>query len=214
MTVALCLYALGPVTLAAAAPAETSPRPYVMDRNSVFELVRSTMIALHQANVTGNYTVLRDLGAPGFREANTSARLAEIFANLRNQQFDLSGVLILEPQLTTPPELDASGKLHMAGFFPSVPLQVNFELLYAANAGRWQLFGIGVNIGQTGPVAPSPPQLPPQTVSSLAGKKLPPHLRPKPDSSSPATKEDLPAPSTSPSSVPAPAPAAAPTPTP
>ena len=40
-------------------------------------LVRTTLLALDQANKTGNYTVLRDLAAPGF-QVDTAARLAEI----------------------------------------------------------------------------------------------------------------------------------------
>jgi hypothetical protein len=51
------------------------PHPAQINRNGVLTLVRSALIALQQANETGNYTVLRDLGAPGFEEANTAARL-------------------------------------------------------------------------------------------------------------------------------------------
>jgi hypothetical protein len=47
--------------------------------------------------------------------------------------------------------------MHMAGFFPSVPSQVNFELSFAPVSGQWRLFGIAVTIGQSGPVAPAPP---------------------------------------------------------
>jgi hypothetical protein len=45
----------------------------------------------------------------------------------------------------------------MAGFFPSVPTQVNFELLYAPVGGRWRLFGLSVSFGQAAPAAPQPP---------------------------------------------------------
>jgi hypothetical protein len=39
-------------------------------------LIRQTLLALDQANKTGNYTVLRDLGSPDF-QANTAAGLAD-----------------------------------------------------------------------------------------------------------------------------------------
>jgi hypothetical protein len=45
--------------------APTAPQPAQIDRNGVLILIRSTILALDQANKTGNYTVLRDLGAPG-----------------------------------------------------------------------------------------------------------------------------------------------------
>jgi hypothetical protein len=54
-------------------PAQSvAPQPAQIDRNGVLILIRSTILALDQANKTGNYTVLRDLGAPGF-QANTAA---------------------------------------------------------------------------------------------------------------------------------------------
>src|SRR3954466_1644296 len=65
------------------------PKPAQIDRNGVLILIRSSLLALDQANKTGNYTVLRDLGAPGF-QTNTAARLAEIFAKQRNDNLDLS----------------------------------------------------------------------------------------------------------------------------
>ena len=47
--------------------------------------------------------------------------------------------------------------MHMAGFFPSVPSQVNFELMFAPVDGQWRLFGISVSFGQAAPAAPEPP---------------------------------------------------------
>ena len=46
----------------------------------VATLIRSSLLALHHANVTGNYTVLRDLSAPSFRSRNTAADLSGSFA--------------------------------------------------------------------------------------------------------------------------------------
>jgi hypothetical protein len=124
-------------------------------------LVRSSLLALDQANKTGNYTVLRDLGAPGFQAANTASRLGDIFSKLRNDKVDLAGVAVIDPQLSLLPQIEANGMMHMAGFFPSVPSQVNFELFFAPVEGQWRLFGISVAIGQSAPVAPEPPPPPP-----------------------------------------------------
>lgn len=142
-------------------PAQAAAKPANIDRNGVLMLVRSALLALDQANKTGNYTVLRDLGAPGFQASNTAARLSEIFAHHRDDRLDLSGVAVIDPQLTILPQIEQSGMMHMAGFFPSVPSQVNFELLFAPVDGQWRLFGISVNVGQSAPVAPSPPQAAP-----------------------------------------------------
>jgi hypothetical protein len=152
-------------------PQAQAPKPAQIDRNGVLILIRETLLALDQANKTGNYTVLRDLGSPDF-QANTAARLAEIFAQQRRDNIDLSGVAVIDPQLTLLPQIEANGIMHMAGFFPSVPTQVNFELIYAPVGGRWKLFGLSVSFGQAAPQAPQPSSSnPPQ---SAAPAKPPP----------------------------------------
>jgi hypothetical protein len=135
---------------------QTAPKPAQIDRNGVLILIRSALLALDQANKTGNYTVLRDLGSPDF-QANSAAQLAEIFAQQRRDNVDLSGVAVIDPQLTLLPQIEGNGLMRMAGFFPSVPTQVNFELLYAPVGGRWRLFGLSVSFGQAAPTAPQPP---------------------------------------------------------
>jgi hypothetical protein len=158
------MFAAVMAAIASASHAQTqaqtqTPKPAQIDRNGVLILIRSTLLALDQANKTGNYTVLRDLGAPGF-QSNSAARLGEIFAKLRSDNLDLSGVAVIDPQLSLLPQIEASGLMHMAGFFPSVPTQVNFDLVFAPVNGQWRLFGISVSIGQTAPAAPMPPEPP------------------------------------------------------
>ena len=138
---------------------QAAPKPANIDRNGVLMLIRSTLLALDQANKTGNYTVLRDLGAPGF-QVNNAARLAEIFAKQRGDKLDLSGVAVIDPQLSLLPQIEPNGLLHMAGFFPSVPSQVNFELLFAPVEGQWRVFGVSLSVGQSAPVAPAAPESP------------------------------------------------------
>ena len=158
------------------APPVQAPRPAQIDRNGVLILVRSTLLALDHANKSGNYTVLRDLAAPAF-QVNTAARLAEIFAGHRREGLDLSGVIVIDPQFSLLPQIEANGLMHMTGFFPSVPKQVNFDLIFVPVGGQWRLFGISVALGQTGPVAPPDPpvaQRPPETISGAGGPKGPP----------------------------------------
>lgn len=141
----------------AAKPGEPArPRPANVDRNGVLILVKSALLALDQANKTGNYTVLRDLGSINF-QANTAARLAEIFAPQRAQKLDLAGIVVLDPQLTLLPQIEPNGMLHMAGFFPSVPSQVDFEMLWEPVNREWRLYGLSVNLSTGGPKAPDTP---------------------------------------------------------
>lgn len=140
----------------------TAPVPANIDRNGVLMLVRTTLLALDQANKTGNYTVLRDLGAPAFR-SNDPSQLADIFAPHRREALDLAAVAVLEPQLTLLPQIEPSGMLNMAGFFPSVPMQVNFQLLFVPENRKWKIYGISVNLSPGGPQAPDTPAEEPQT---------------------------------------------------
>jgi hypothetical protein len=151
--------------------AQSAPHPADLNRNGALILIRSVMIALDQANKTGNYTVLRDLGAPGF-QTNTPAQLAEIFATQRRDNLDLSGVVVIEPQLTNLPQVEASGMMRMVGFFPSVPQQVNFEMLFSPVNGQWRLFGLSVNVGQSGPTAPQLPAAAPASAPQAAAPPL------------------------------------------
>jgi hypothetical protein len=196
---ALAIAALASLPCANAEPAakaeQQGPKPAQIDRNGVLMLVRSTLLALDQANKTGNYTVLRDLGAPGF-QVNTAARLAEIFAKLRNDNLDLSGVAVIDPQLNLLPQIEANGMMRMAGFFPSVPTQVNFDLTFAPVSGQWRLFGISVSIGQSGPAAPEPPPPPaaqkqpaPPSARQPAAAKSAPGIKPAPAENKPADSQ-------------------------
>jgi hypothetical protein len=164
-------------------PAPPAPKPAQIDRNGVLILIRSSLLALDHANKTGNYTVLRDLGAPGF-QANNAARLAEIFAKQRSENLDLSGVAAIDPQLSLLPQIEANGLMRMAGFFPSIPTQVNFELAFAPVNGQWRLFGISVSIGQAAPAAPDPPPANPPAAAarqpSAAAQKPPSPAAAKP----------------------------------
>jgi hypothetical protein len=118
--------------------------------------VRTTLVAVHQANVTGNYTVLRDLGAPGFREKNSAADLARIFAPIREQRIDLGAVVLLNPQLSQV-QVNTQKMLHIVGTLATKPVPVNFELLFQAVNGVWQVNGIAVSPApQSAAPAPAP----------------------------------------------------------
>jgi hypothetical protein len=189
--VVLGLLVLGAVTTSAQQTSpppqqQAAPKPANIDRNGVLMLIRSTLLALDHANKTGNYTVLRDLGAPGF-QVNNAARLAEIFAKQRGDKLDLSGVAVIDPQLSLLPQIEPNGLLHMAGFFPSVPSQVNFELLFAPIEGQWRVFGVSLSVGQSAPVAPAAPEAPPgkAVVSQKEASPPKPSASPKQPTPSP-----------------------------
>jgi hypothetical protein len=112
---------------------------------TILTLVRTSLLTLNDAIQTGNFTVLRDVGAPGFRETYSAARLSQIFSDLAARNIDLAPVATLVPQLAETPSIDpTTNMLRIRGTFPGNPVQIDFELLFHPIAGRWRLFGITV----------------------------------------------------------------------
>jgi hypothetical protein len=111
-------------------------------------LIRTTLIALNQANFTGNYTVLQDLGTPGLQASNSAASLGNAFTKLRDQRIDLSPVVVLAPELTENPAYTPEGKLRLAGFFPTKPLRISFVMVFQPVARTWRIDGLSVSASQ------------------------------------------------------------------
>lgn len=156
LAVAVCLAPC----LAQGQQGQPSPRDPQLDLAVM--LVRNALTAVNHGNLTGNYTVLRDLGGPAFRERNSAAQLAVIFQQLREQKTDLSPILILDPQFSEESGMNAAGQLQLVGSFPSQPLRVDFRLAFQRVEGGWAIDTVA--IGTAGPprnaAAPSYPPVP------------------------------------------------------
>jgi hypothetical protein len=146
---------------AAASPGDATdalPPAAIPDQYKLNMLIRSMVIAVNQANKTGNYTVLRDLGSPRFRKSNTAEQLAAIFEAQRKSKFDLSPILFFTPKLLRPAALTEDGMLRLTGFFDTRPQRVAFDFLFEDVKGEWQLYGINIATTVAPPTAaPSAP---------------------------------------------------------
>lgn len=129
-----------PAPVPAPAPAPLPP----VDLLIMDKLVWSTMAAVDQANVTGNYSVLRDLGAPSFQANNSAATLGGIFEQLRRQRIDLSNALIVAPTYQAGTAVLPSGALRAKGVFALRPTAIAFDLIYQNVAGQWRLLGVSI----------------------------------------------------------------------
>jgi hypothetical protein len=158
------------------APAPTPQQQAAVARANaelILTLVRTTLVALHQANVTGNYSVLRDLGSPSFQSANSPTRLAEIFAGVRRLNIDLSAVVLLDPQISRATLTDAK-MLHVVGALATQPYPVRFELLFQPINGVWRINGVSMAPVQpeASSAAPAKPAAAPkQEPASAGGRK-------------------------------------------
>ena len=148
-------------------PTDLGPRlPMPSDADLVI-LITSSLLALNQANETGNYTVLRDGAAPEFRQANSPEHIAENFKDLRARNLDLSPILLQQPRLFRRPEMNEQGMVRVTGLFPTEPEYVLFDLMYQPVQGKWRLLGMAAEtkpasafpaVAAAPPSAAAPPQ--------------------------------------------------------
>jgi hypothetical protein len=161
LPILLALAALGgtsaPLLAQQAVPVSTVPVP---DDLEMSKLIWSTMAAVDHANLSGNYSVLRDLAAPGFQMANDPAKLTQIFASLRQSGVDLSNTLLLAPTYSVPPRLEQPGLLRVRGMFGLRPTAIAFDLYFQWINGRWRLFGVSIAPATIATQQPGPPPAP------------------------------------------------------
>ena len=119
------------------------------------------MAAVDHANQAGNYSVLRDLSAPGFQINNDASRLSEIFASLRASRIDLSNTLLLTPSYSAAPRIIQPGVMQVRGLFGLRPTAISFDLFYQWNSGRWKLFGVSIAPLPIATQQPAPTTVPP-----------------------------------------------------
>lgn len=137
----------------------TPPTPSIFpDTSGQVMLIRNTIVAVNHGNITGNYTVLRDLASERFRQQNTAADLAKTFTTLRDLKFDLSPILIVQPQLTqSPAEDNFRGRLQLVGYFSTRPQAVQFTLIFQRIKKGWMIDEISLTIAPTSVTVPALP---------------------------------------------------------
>lgn len=134
-----CLVAAPVAVSAQARPSQPVPDPLALSK-----LLWSTMAAIDHANKTGNYSVLRSLGSPGFQTNNDAATLAAIFAGIREERVDLADTLVLAPTFEFQPAMIEPGILRMRGLFNLRPTAVGFDLVYEWSDSGWRLHGVAI----------------------------------------------------------------------
>ncbi len=154
-----------------------------METVQLVTLIKSTIMALQHANQTGNYSVLRDMGTPVFRERFDQAQLTAIFSTLRARNVNLSTVLFLTPNLAKQPDITEGRQLHIVGDFPTQPLKIQYEMLFLQIDGVWRIDGMAVDAvpsqasaGVPAPALAAPASSPapqPKPANQAAGDKKP-----------------------------------------
>lgn len=115
------------------------------EQRFVFSLVKTALIAVNQANLTGNYTVLQSLGNDTFLENNNSADLSLIFNNLRQSDVDFSMIVENTPIFTQVPTINDQNIIRTKGYFPTSPI-IEFDILFQLVGDRYRIDSISVGV--------------------------------------------------------------------
>jgi len=109
-------------------------------------LIKSSLLTLNDANVTGNYSVLHAKLSKPFREQFPPEKLKAAFREFREESTDYDIIAAMLPTYDPKPGIDEDGKLVVKGSFPTEPSRVRFELEFIPSDGEWKLILIHVKL--------------------------------------------------------------------
>jgi hypothetical protein len=131
------------------APTRSASPVSQQDQQAAF-LVRSTLMALNDANRSGNYSVLRDLAGPRFQERNSVLRLREVFHAFREAGVDLSPAGMMPSSLSRMETRANDGIMTLEGALPmgdeNARQRLRFAMEFEPIAGHWRLLTLSVGI--------------------------------------------------------------------
>lgn len=140
--VAIMLALLGVSPVPAQEQQQAAPKILKLEPYIVEKFVKYVVVAVDQANQTGNYTVLHGMGSDLFKKTSP-AELFKSFEGMRKSRFDLSSVLLYKPRLSSKPEL-VNGVLRATGYFPTEPLKINFDIVWILAGDHLLLQGLSI----------------------------------------------------------------------
>ena len=136
---------VGALVLLLGAPAVQAQNKVPSDR--VLEaLVKSSLLSLNDANVTGNYAVLHAKLSKPFREQFPPDKLKATFKEFQKKNADFDIIAAMRPAYDPRPVVDEDGKLVVKGGFPTEPSRLRFELEFIPSDGEWKLIRIYVKV--------------------------------------------------------------------
>ncbi|MFZ0488441.1 MAG: hypothetical protein WAL83_15710 [Arenicellales bacterium] len=109
-------------------------------------LIKTCLLTLNDANITGNYTVLHAKLAKPFREQFNAERLKRTFKVFSDKKIDY-GIIVTRPAIpSSESKIDERGALILRGYFDTRPSRVVYKLDFIASDGEWKPIRINVNV--------------------------------------------------------------------
>jgi hypothetical protein len=127
-------------------PAVALAEDKVPEQRPLEMLVKTSLLSLNDAVVTGDYSVFHAKLAKPFREQFPVEKLAATFASFSEKHLDIGVISTYPPTYDDEPSIDDKGRLLVKGYFPTEPSRCYFDLKFIPDEGIWKLVGINVNV--------------------------------------------------------------------
>jgi hypothetical protein len=113
-------------------------------------LIKTSLLTLNDANVTGNYTVLHAKLAKPLREQFSPDKLKQAFKEFADKKIDWEVVAAKPPIAVKDAQIDDKGVLHLSGFFDASNSHVTYDLDFVPSEGEWKAIKLNVDVKPTG----------------------------------------------------------------
>ena len=109
-------------------------------------LIKTSLLSLNDAIVSGNFTVLHTKLAKPFREQFNPDRLKQAFQNFADEKIDMAAISAAPPVATEDAQIDDRGALLLRGRFEVDRRRVVYELDFLPSDGEWKPLGLHVSV--------------------------------------------------------------------
>lgn len=116
------------------------------DANLQEVLIKTTLLAFNDANITGNYAVLHAKTSKPFRDQFSPDRLKEVFKEFAEKHIDFAVIAAKTPVPSQDSKIDDDGRLILVGYFDTTPSYVYYDLHYIVSEGQWKPIKINVDV--------------------------------------------------------------------
>ncbi len=138
----LCWAIMGAFLLAGPARAESTVPSATLQEI----LIKTALLTLNDANLTGNYTVLHAKLAKVFRDQISPDGLQKGFKPFADQKVDFGLIATKPPIASTEATIDSRGALVLRGYFDTAPSRVTYELDFLPSEGLWKPIMLNVRV--------------------------------------------------------------------
>jgi hypothetical protein len=109
-------------------------------------LIKTSLLTLNDANLTGNYAVLHTKLAKVFRDQITPDGLKKGFKPFADQKVDFGLISAKQPIASSESKIDNRGALLLRGYFDTAPSRVTYELDFLPSEGLWKPIMLNVRV--------------------------------------------------------------------